>query len=54
MTAWTENQTGPLCSCGELTIVKRLPDGQWVALCLFHTGEAGAYRVLPEREEDSE
>jgi hypothetical protein len=48
MTAWTENEDGPACSCGELTVVKILPDGQPVLLCFFHTREAGAVTPLPE------
>jgi hypothetical protein len=47
VSAWTANESGPACSCGELTVVKILPDGQPVLLCLFHTREAGAVTRLP-------
>lgn len=48
MTSWTENEEGPVCSCGEITVVKQLPDGRWLAVCFDHTDEAGAYTVLPD------
>jgi hypothetical protein len=47
MTTWTENEDGPACACGELTVVKILPGGQPVLMCLFHTREAGAVTRLP-------
>jgi hypothetical protein len=47
MTGWAENEDGPACVCGELTVVKILPTGQPVLMCLFHTGEAGALTRLP-------
>lgn len=48
---WTENENGPECSCGEVTVVKRLPDGTWIAVCFFHTAAEGAYTVLSEKED---
>jgi hypothetical protein len=47
---WTENEDGPACSCGEVTVVKRHPDGRWLGLCLFHTGAEGAYTILPDEK----
>jgi hypothetical protein len=44
---WRENEDSPDCACGEPTVVKILPDGRAILLCFFHTGEAGAYTVLP-------
>lgn len=50
---WTENEPGPDCSCGNPTVVKATPDGNFVLLCFFHTAEAGAVTVLPpERPPD--
>jgi len=44
---WTENEDGPICVCGEPTVVKIMPDGVPVLLCLFHTRESGAVKRLP-------
>ena len=46
-TGWTENEDGPVCPCGELTVVKIIPAGRPVLLCLFHAKEAGAITRLP-------
>ncbi len=49
---WTDNEDGPDCQCGNPTVVKLMPDGKPVLMCLFHTGEAGAIFPLPsERPE---
>jgi hypothetical protein len=47
VTTWTENEDGPVCVCGEMTVVKIMPGGRAILLCLFHAGEAGAYTELP-------
>jgi hypothetical protein len=47
MTTWTENEDGPVCACGEMTVVKITPDGKPVLMCLLHTKEAGAVTRLP-------
>ena len=44
---WRENEDGPECPCGNPAVVKLLPDGSAVLLCLFHTAEAGAITRLP-------
>lgn len=46
--SWADGDLGPECECGDTTVVKRLPDGRLVALCLFHDGEAGRYIPLDE------
>jgi hypothetical protein len=49
---WRENEEGPDCACGCPRVVKIMPNGRAILLCLFHTGEAGAYTPLPaERPE---
>ena len=47
MSGWTENEDGPDCACGNPTVVKIMPGGQVVLMCLFHTREAGAFTYLP-------
>jgi hypothetical protein len=47
VSTWTDNEDGPACPCGELTVVRILPDGKPVLLCLFHAREAGGYTPLP-------
>lgn len=49
---WVENEDGPQCTCGLGTTVKLLPNGQWAALCLCHTSEAGALLTLPPEAPD--
>jgi hypothetical protein len=46
-TAWTENESGPDCACGDPTVVKLLPDGNAVLVCFFHTRNSGLYTPLP-------
>jgi hypothetical protein len=51
--AWTDNEDGPDCACGNPTVVKILPSGRAILLCLFHTAESGSYTELPaERPAD--
>jgi len=45
--AWTENEDGPDCACGNPTVVKIMPDGKPVLVCFFHTSEAGMVTPLP-------
>lgn len=45
---WREGQDGPVCSCGFITVVRRLPNGRWIAMCLGHTNDGGLYQELPD------
>jgi hypothetical protein len=45
-TGWVDGEDGPVCVCGELTVVRITPDRQPVLTCLFHTREAGAVTWL--------
>lgn len=52
MSDWQNNEDGPLCVCGNPTIVKLSSDGP-ALLCLFHISGAGALFPLPiERPDD--
>jgi hypothetical protein len=44
---WRNNEDGPRCECGNPTVVKLLPDGTAIFLCLFHAQGEGLYRKLP-------
>jgi hypothetical protein len=44
---WHPGDDGPLCSCGEPSVVVSTPDGL-KALCFGHTPEAGRIFDLPE------
>jgi len=47
VTAWTENEAGPDCECGNPTVVKVMPSGKPVLMCLFHASAAGLVTELP-------
>jgi hypothetical protein len=46
--AWTNNENGPDCACGNPTVVKITPAGRPVLLCLFHTPLDGSVTTLPD------
>lgn len=50
---WKRGEYGPRCSCGQPTHM--IPDEDekvWVALCMFHTYEAGAVIDMPPEKPD--
>lgn len=51
MRLWIENELGPPCGCGMMTSVKKM-EGKFVALCFFHTSEAGAFWPLQQEAPD--
>jgi hypothetical protein len=52
MTDWIDNEDGPECKCGSPTVVKIMPGGRAVLLCIFHTAEYGLAMLLPQSKPD--
>jgi len=52
MAEWTNQERGPMCSCGGPMVVMSISDGDWGMMCFFHTTGEGVMFKLPSQKPD--
>jgi hypothetical protein len=52
VSGWVDGESGPVCGCGNPTVVTVVSGGVAVLLCLFHYRDAGLVTRLPADRPD--